>query len=469
VKARQLCAARGYLLGALCVYASTAMGQDPFEPLKAETRPLATRWQTDYSGVLQLGLGYIGDDNFMFGQYNGLHEKGPTVIGNLQWNDFRSGDNYWQVSLSDLGLDTREGELVWGIAERLKLKLGFDSQIQVRNDTGRTPFRGSDQLTLPENWVSASYTGDFTGLDSALQTFDRQLDRKRYSFGLEANLAEHWQLSSNLSYEDKEGRADVGGAIYIDAASGDAALLPAPVDYSTTEFDLGLSFEGKSLYLHGKVAYSDFDNQQSLLSWQNPYSSFGPSVAYPAGTGGLGLAPDNTLLSGRLSGHWILNTVTRLQFDGSYSVAGQDQRFADYSVNPLLGVTEPLPRSNLNGEVATSTFIAKLLMRPAPKFNLNAKVEIRDKDYDSPRDGYQYILGDGGDQAPAALTVYNTAHDYLSQTLGFEAGYRLPKHSKISLDYEFEEVERTNAAVEETRESRLTVGYQQRELSSEVG
>ena len=71
---RQRHIARCYLQTALCVYASTVMGQDPFEPLGAETRPLATRWQTDYSGALQLGLGYTSDDNFMFGQYNGLHE-----------------------------------------------------------------------------------------------------------------------------------------------------------------------------------------------------------------------------------------------------------------------------------------------------------------------------------------------------------------------------------------------------------
>ena len=87
-------AARRYLQSVLCLYASTVMAQDPFEPLAAETRPLATRWQTDYSGALQLGLGYTSDDNFMFGQYNGLHEKGSTLIGHLQWNDFRSGDSY---------------------------------------------------------------------------------------------------------------------------------------------------------------------------------------------------------------------------------------------------------------------------------------------------------------------------------------------------------------------------------------
>ena len=36
---------------------------------------------------------------------------------------------------------------------RLRLKLGYDSQLQVSNDNGRTPFRGSNQQQLPDDWV----------------------------------------------------------------------------------------------------------------------------------------------------------------------------------------------------------------------------------------------------------------------------------------------------------------------------
>ena len=114
---------------------------DPFAPLLAETRPLQTRLQTDYSGTVELGLGYVSDDNFMFGQYNGLHEKGAVLIGNLSWNQFRSGDSFWRAELTDAGLDTREGALTWGMTNRFSITAGFDSQLQVRNDSGRTPFR----------------------------------------------------------------------------------------------------------------------------------------------------------------------------------------------------------------------------------------------------------------------------------------------------------------------------------------
>ena len=452
----------------LILVASNTFAQkaNPYTPLAVESRPLQTRWQTDYSGAMQLGLGYTTDDNYMFGQYNGLDKNEATLIGNLQWQDFRSGDSYWQVSLSDLGLDTREGEVNWGVPDRLNISMGFDSQQQVRNDSGRTPFRGDDNLRLPDEWVSGLYTSDWTALDGSLRQFDRELTRDRLLFAADASLNDNWRMETSLSYEDKQGHGDMGGAIYIDAAAGDSALLPSPVDYRTTEFDLGLSFDGKLLHLDGHLAYSDFDNKDEILIWQNPYSSFGPGVRYPEGEGGLGLAPDNNQVSGRLNGHYIFSSKTRLQFDGSYAVASQDQGYLDYTVNPALTVTEPLPRDNYDGEVATSTFNTRLLLRPMAKLNAELFYKLRDRDYDANREGYLYVRGDGGDQPHSAQTVYNTNHDLTSQSVGFEVAYRLPLHSKLSFEYEFEDVERRNAAVEETEEDRYTLGYRIRPWSS---
>ena len=151
-----LTVASALVLAANAALAETeeAAGEDIFTPLLLETRPLSTRWQTDYAGSAQLGLGYVSDDNYMFGQYNGLHEDGVTLIGNLRWQDFSNSDSYWRASVDDLGLDTREGELTWGRSDKLRVTVGFDSQLQVRNNTGRTPFRGSDNnLDLPK-WIS---------------------------------------------------------------------------------------------------------------------------------------------------------------------------------------------------------------------------------------------------------------------------------------------------------------------------
>jgi MtrB/PioB family decaheme-associated outer membrane protein len=433
--------------------------ETPYTPLGLANRPVALRAPSDHAGTLQLGAGYTTDDNYMFGQYNGLNEDEVTLIGNLQWQDFKPGDNYWQVSLKDMGLDTREGKLTWGRPDRLRIEAGFDSQQQVRNDSGKTPFSGGDNQQLPDNWVSGVSTSDFATLDESLRGFDRELDRDKLFAGIEMQLGDSWGLRSNLSYEEKEGDGDIGGAIYTSLTSGDAVLLRAPVDYSTTEFDLGLSYSGGKLHLDGELAYSDFDNDDDLLTWQNPYSSFGPRVRYPDGTGGLGLAPDNEHTSGRLTGHYLFSSKTRLQFDGSYALTSQDQSYLDYTVNDALTVTEPVPNNDYDGEVATGTFRTRLMLRPMAKMNAEVFYKLRDRDYDADRDGYLYVRGDGGDQPDSPSTVYNTTNDLTEQSAGFEVDYRLPLRSKLTFGYEYEEVDRRNAAVEETEEDIYTLAY----------
>jgi len=430
-----------------------------YTPLATANRARLPSADAAYAGRFQAGGAYTSDDNYMFGQYNGLEEEGLTIIGDLQWQDFSGANSYWQASFSDLGLDTREGRITWGRPGRMRVVLGLDSQKQVRNDTGRTPFLGAYNQTLPDNWVTGIDTSDFAALQSALRGFDRELERDRISLAFDTALADSWRLRSNIAYEEKEGRGDIGAGIYIDGASADAVLLRKPVDQAVTEVDLGLTYEGGALYLDSELAYSTFDNDEDELVWQNPYSSFGERVGYPAGTGGLGLLPDNEQLSGRLVGHWLFSPQARFQFDGSYALASQDQRYLDYTVNDALVVTEPLPARDLDGEVASGTFNGKLLLMPTRRLSAELFYKLRDRDYDVDRNGYLYVRGDGGDQPDAAQTVYNTAHDLTSQTAGAEVSYRLPLRSKLTLEYTYEDTERRNAAVEKSEEDRYSLTY----------
>ena len=447
------------LLAASCTIATVAGAQDRFAGLLEETRPLATRWQTDYRGVLELGLGYTSANNFMAGQYNGLQEQGGTLLGKLAWRRFAGAESYWQASLSDLGLDTREGELRWGIPGKLRLSAGFDQQLQVRNNSGATPFQGNTLLTLPADWISGITTGSWSALPDALQRFDRELERNNYHLTLESRLSDNWQLDSSLRYSTRKGTGDTGGAIYIDAASGDAVLLPAPVDHRTLEADASLGYSGERLHLQGSLAWSDFSNRDDTLRWQNPYSSFGPRIRYPGGEGALALAPDNNQTSARASGHYLFTPRLRLHFDGSYAVAEQDQALLPYSVNPSLAVLDPLPRDRFDGEVATTQSRARLQWQARPKLDFQLSYRLRDRDYSAPRDGYRYIPGDGGDQSRPALTVYNRSHDLRSQTMELEAGYRLPLRGKLTAGYAWEEIQRRNAATEETVEDRYSLEY----------
>ncbi|WP_279246541.1 MtrB/PioB family decaheme-associated outer membrane protein [Candidatus Litorirhabdus singularis] len=450
---------------ALAGCAATALAQDPFAPLLEDTRPLATRWQVDYSSNLKLGVGYVSEDNFKFGQYNGLHKEGAVLLGDLLWRG-NNDASYWQLSGTDLGLQTREAGARWGKTGKFELSFEMDNQLQVRNDSGRTPFTGTDVLRLPEDWIGASGTGGFTNLNNSLQGFDRELSRDHYAVGLQAQLSAAWSLSANLGYEDKQGTAETGAAFYSDAADGHAAILPQEINYQTSDFDLALSYSGDRLQLTGSWQYSDFDNDAELLRWQNPYSGFQTTVSYPAGEGGLGQAPDNTLNRVRLLGVYTFNPRWRLQVDGSFARTEQDQDFADYTVNPTLQIDEPLAVASLDGQVDTGVLDARLYFRPLPKLNLEARFHGEERSYQGDRNGYRYVPGDAASQSATALTVYNTLHDHSRNRFSLEGSYRLPWRSKLWLEYGYEEVERKNAAVETTQENTLDLRYRIRPLDS---
>ncbi len=441
--------------GAFAESADEASTAADYAPLLINMRSLDTRWQTDYAGSLQLGLGYTSDDNFMFGQYNGLYEDQVNLIGNLRWQNVGNGSSYWRASVNDLGLDTREAEIVWGKSERVRLSFGVDSQKQVQNNSGRTPFRGSDSpLLLPDNWIVGATTNSFSQLDASLRQFDRELEREKLFATAVVTLNDQWRFDSALSYQERKGTDVTAGAIYVDASSGDAALLPMPVDYRTTEFEAGVNYSAGKLNLEGRLHYSDFDNKNEILIWENPYSS-----RYPDSAGGLGLAPDNDQIQARVTGQYLISPTARLQFDGSYAVANQDQDYLDYSINPAANIIDPLPRDSFDGEALTTTFNSKLWLRPLQKLDVEVFYKGRERDYDTPRDGYRYIRGDGSRQPDAALTVYNTSHQFISQTMGIEGTYRLPWRSRLQVEYAYEQVERENAAVEETEEDQFTIGY----------
>jgi MtrB/PioB family decaheme-associated outer membrane protein len=423
-----------------------------------DSRPLATRWALDYSGSVEIGVGYVSDENFEFGEYNGLDEDEAYIIGNVDWSG-SSGDSFWNLSGRDLGLDTREGGGRWR-NDRWEFFFEYDGQKQVGNNTGRTPFFGDDELRLPNTWVSGINTSDFATLDASLRDVDLELERDIYTFGLSYELSETISLEASVEYEEKEGRVDRGAAIAPSISAGDAVIIPKVVDEENLAFDFAINVATDSLALSGSFFYNDFDNQGEVVEWQNPYSNFGTDIAYPDGFGGLGEDPDNEFWRARLMGTWIFSPALRFQFDTSYGKTEQNQNFLPYTVNEaLLAQAAALPRNKLDGEMETKVLDARVFWNPWRRLRLEGYFHGEERDWDVPRDGYQYVMADSDVLTSEAGSLYNTTHDYSVNTYGVEGSYPLPLKSKLWLTYEYEETERDNSAVEESDEDRYKLRY----------
>ena len=441
-------------------HAQEAAAVDPFAFFaERDTRPLATVIATDYSSSIEAGLGYVGSDSFNFGRYNGLSGEGVYADLNLDLSG-RSETGWlsglvdrWQITGRDLGLDTRQLELDFGRTRDYDVRVSFDQQLQVLNDTGRTPFRGGSTQTLPSGWVAANLTSGMTELFDVSRQFDQELERDRFRIAVDKQLGA-WRVGGAFRTEQKNGRKPTGAALYADASNGHAALLPRKVDHTTTELDLSLAFAQQDLALELGYLYSDFNNADSALTWQNPYDMvFDPTTNYPEGFGRLALEPDNRMHRLRAVGSYRFTPRLRLRFDGSFARTTQNSRLLPYTVNDLSAAA--LPRGDFAGKVDSGTLNASLNYRPKvlPRLTLEASYRLEGRDNRSPRDGYLYVRGDVWAPEDDKFTVYNTTHDRTLQRADFEGTYQLPwRNARLSLGYGHETVERRNAAVAKTEE-----------------
>src|SRR5664279_4398362 len=104
----------------------------------------AARQLTQPTNQVEVGGGYVSQDSFKFGQYNGLFNKGFYGVLNI---DVRSADApdsdsavRWRVNGTDLGLDTRRITAEVGQQGKFRINVGFDELRSNRSDTYQTPY-----------------------------------------------------------------------------------------------------------------------------------------------------------------------------------------------------------------------------------------------------------------------------------------------------------------------------------------
>ena len=434
---------------------------DPFAFFGQEPLPLNLSHSLDYSGYFEWGLGLTSSDNTRFGRYSGRDNNGVTGIFNLdlrQWQPRQQGTGYWQLNARNLGLDSRDASVTWGVVGNYRVRLWYDEQTRHGDKDGQTPFLGvgGSYLWLPANWVTASTTAGMTALPGDLRTFEQKLQRETFGIAFRHRLSQPWTLLTSASRQEKNGLASAGAAFYLDASNPHAVILPLNIDSVTDDVHVAARYGDDTGNLELGYLFSRFNNQNPLQEWQNPYSTrYGAAVDYPNGIGGLSESPDNQMQQIRLSGNYRFRPTLMGQLDMAFAQATQDQRFSPYTVNPGITVTTALPRSSLNGEVNTTVLNASLISSAWRDLILTAKYRYEDRDNRSPRDGYLYVRGDSGDQFATQYTIYNRPTSTRKNTVSLEGRYRFPRGTRLGLGYQFQQIDRYNTSVNRTREDTL--------------
>jgi hypothetical protein len=174
---------------------------EPIVPVEFISKPILNE--------MQLGIGYVSDDAYKFGRYNGMQTKGPFIIGDFNGRYYDEDGRFWSVRGTNLGLESRYLLLEGGVQGSYKFFLEYDELPNYKNNTVQSPFAGigGNNLTLPAGFDIN------TNLDANLNSFELETKRRRAKVGAMFIPKEHWQFDIDFSHENKQGVDATGSAI----------------------------------------------------------------------------------------------------------------------------------------------------------------------------------------------------------------------------------------------------------------
>lgn len=442
-------------------------GQPAAEAEKKEGPSWETQSEVNFSSEIEAGILYNSANSFKHGEYTGLTNQAPYGIGNFDIrlrNPYDSKDtDYVETQGTNLGLDSREVKIKAGRQGLFEGYIDYDQIPKFLDDSARTPFLnpGSTFQALPPNWVGGANTGDLTTLNADLRPVDLSYDRKQIGGGFTYIPAPHWEFRTDFQREWKNGTKSVGAVIGTAEEDARSVLLAEPINYLTDQGTMTLAYADERM--QGELSYyvSLFNDQNSSLTWQNPFladPAWAPAAGFPTGFGQLSLPPDNQFHQINFSGGYNIDpeTSTRANLDLSYGWMLQNDSFLPYTVNPALIVTEPLPRNSLNGEINTTLVNFRLTSHPWQDVRLRGGYRYDDRANHTPVNQYNLILADAMDQDTAAVTEmrqFNRPYSYTQHKIDVAGDYDFLPHTTGTLGYDFEKIRRTLQEVDDTNEN----------------
>ncbi len=467
-------------------YAAETGTVDP--AVAALTRPTNT---------VEAGAGYVSQDSFKFGQYNGLYNKGWDAIVNI---DYSGGAPFdidsavrWRIYGTNLGLTDRTvyGEYadqgtfkLWGLYDELRSNYAT-------GDTYQTPYQGagSSVLTLPKGWIKpvvpqvSATSGNFralspvTGLANALtsgvvtpptaaqqaqvaniiandvpafQNVELDTTRKTYAGGLSYNLDRRWVFAASASQTQQNGLKPLA---MINASSGtSSAILPNLIDQTTNQYNASLTYTGEQFFVTAAYYGSFFNNDVDSMTWENAFN--------PGTFATMSSAPDNNFNQLTLKGGYNFSPTTKFVLGASWGRGTQNQGYlTDPSIVPL-----GTPVSSLDGVVDTTQLTARLSFKPVRAVNVNLGYKYLDRNNKTPVNIYEFY--DAGEApgttaspfnatlialglAPAGTKLANNINIYANRPYGktvnafnADAAYAVAPGQSVKADYQYEQVDR---------------------------
>jgi MtrB/PioB family decaheme-associated outer membrane protein len=420
-----------------------------------------------YTSFIELGVGWNSENSFKFGDFTGLEERGPFVIGNfsiVHRDPYDSGGTeYLRFTGSDLGLTSRYLGVEYGHQGKFKVYFFFDQIPKFFIDDGRTPYiinPAGTFLTLPAGWVPSNRNiSQLTQLNSSLHPVTISDQRTKFGGGAEVHVSRHLMFKTEFTHEKKEGDRTI--AVIFGSSGGNpaGAVVPEPIDYETDNFKVALEFQGKKGQFILQYDLSHFRDNNDSMTFQNAFASTSwvAAASFPDGFGRLALPPDNQAHRVTLSGGYMLSPTTRAKVNLVYGRSTQNDMFLPYTVNPGIVVTTALPRTSLNGEVISTLANVGLTSRVTPKLTLDLDYRFENRNDNTPQDVFIGVPADSQNQEGIddETARINLPYDRKQNLIKAKAAYRISSDVRVELAYSYEQLNRSFSEVGKTKENRV--------------
>ncbi len=397
------------------------------------------------------------------------HELSGT-LAHVDGGNVHRDDHYYHGALSIPG---------W-----LRLEGRFDEFPHRTMNDAKTPFTGlgTEQLRLAQT-LSAGGARD-AALDELLARLPfARLDvtRQRGHLRLDLRPLDRLRIALEYRHDARNGAQAGGGAlgfVYPNPDRGSIVETIEPVDFETHDLSAALSFAHRWLQLKLSYHYSLFENDDTHLAWENPFS--GPE----SDVGQAALAPSNdwSRFAGELG--VILPFNGRVTVSVTHGRAVQDEPLLAATVNPQLNAwldpASSLSRPRANAEFTTLLFNSRLRLRPWRPLSLKAEIRYYDRDdktdYTSfnatvlnnavgrSQVGFYGYVPEDGYLGPNFLIPRYKAVPYGYTKWNAKAGATLRPGAATSIDFEFEreKIARDRRVREQTDEDRFRVSLSKR-------
>ncbi len=396
-------------------------------------------FEDGHRGNYDVGSTYVSDDAVRYGNATGYDSEG--FYANIDGDGAYSSDGYranWRIE--DLGLDSRVLSMDTGRQGVYGLHLGYSELPYRRFDSTQTIFKqSSGVLELPPSWVAAGTTGGFTELATSLKSQNIESDRQL------AEIGGHWFATNAIRvYADYSRQTRDGIDIKGGPGFSQSALLPRRIDFATDQMDVGIRYLGKNGSLTLAYFGSYFDNRNSALTWQTPFTA-------APGAEQLTMAeePDNSYQQLSLSGAWhadFWNTV--LAFSLAQGQGEQNDALLPYTSNPNV-VTAALPVNSLRGQVDTGNYAVSITAHPIQRARIRFSYRYDERDNTTAINDWSRVIAD---VFPSNDTEQNVPYSFKRERLSIAADARILKSVRVAAGYERAAMDRDYQEVAEQTE-----------------